>query len=63
MLTKLSAIKIPDIMKVHCLCRDSVTSQGVKERNDATDAPSPKRTSKDGRAQQRSVPTDVNREK
>ena len=63
MLTKLNAIKIPEIENVHCLCRESVTSHGMNESMDATEAPKPKSTSKDGSAQQRRVLSEVNREK
>jgi len=63
MFRKLSAISVPEIAKVHCLCLDRVTSHGNVDNVEATDAPSPANTSKDGRAQQSSVPTDVNNEK
>ena len=63
MFRKLRMIRIPDIENVHCLCRESVTNHGKDESIDATDAPKPSRTSKDGRAQQSSVLTDVNKEK
>jgi hypothetical protein len=63
MFTKLSAIRMPEIENVHCLCRESVTNHGRNESIDATDAPKPSRTRREGRAQQSSVPTDVNREK
>jgi hypothetical protein len=56
-------MRIPDVKNVHCLCRDSATSHGKVESMDATDAPKPKRTSKEGRAQQSSVLSDVNKEK
>jgi hypothetical protein len=45
------------------LWRESTTSHGVKESNDATDAPKPNRTSSDGRAQHKRVLRDVNRER
>jgi hypothetical protein len=57
------AIRMPEIENVHCLYRDSVISHGRNESIDATEAPNPSRTSRDGRAQQSSVPADVNREK
>jgi hypothetical protein len=60
---KLSAIRTPEIVNVHCLCRESATSHGMKESIEATDAPKPKSTSNDGSAQQSKVPTDVKREK
>ena len=63
MLTKLAKIKTPETANVHCLCRDSVTSQGMNDSIDATVAPSPIRTSNDGSAQHSNVPSDVNREK
>jgi hypothetical protein len=63
MFTKLKPIRMPDIENVHSLWRESVTNHGMNESIDATDAPKPSRTRRDGRAQQRSVPTDVNKEK
>jgi hypothetical protein len=62
-LAKLNAMNTPDTENVHSLCRESVTSHGKDERIDATDAPSPNRTSNAGSAQQSSVLTDVKREK
>ena len=61
--TKLSAIRMPDSENVHCLCRESVTSQGMNESADATDAPNPKSTSNEGSAQQSKVLSEVNSEK
>jgi len=49
--------------KVSTLCRDSVTSHGRNESIDASDAPSPNKTSNEGRAQQSRVPAEVNRER
>jgi hypothetical protein len=63
MFRKLSAIRVPETANVHCLCLERVTSHGTADRVEATDAPSPTSTSKDGRAQQSRVPTDVNNEK
>jgi len=63
MFTKLIAINTPDTENVHALWRERVTSHGMNERNDATDAPRPNNTSSDGRAQQSRVLTDVNSEK
>jgi hypothetical protein len=63
MFRKLSAIRMPDAENVHCLWRESVTSHGMNESAEATDAPKPKRTSKEGSAQQSRVLSDVNREK
>jgi len=63
MCTKLNAIKIPESANVHTLCRDSRTSQGMADNMEAMEAPKPNSTSNDGRAQQNSVPRDVNREK
>jgi len=40
-----------------------VTSHGKNESTDATDAPKPKSTRRDGNAQHNSVLTDVNSEK
>jgi len=60
---KLSAISVPEMENVHCLCRDSATNQGTAESVEATDAPSPASTSSEGRAQHNRVPTDVNKEK
>jgi hypothetical protein len=54
---------MPDTANVNPLCRDRTTSHGIEDSMEATDAPSPNRTSKDGSAQQSSVPTDVNSEK
>lgn len=48
---------------VQFLWRDKVTSQGAAESADATVAPSPKRTSNDGKAQQSKVPTDENNDR
>jgi hypothetical protein len=63
MFTKLSAIRTPDTPNVQCLCFESVTSHGTNERVEATDAPKPKSTSNEGRAQHTNVLTDVNKEK
>jgi len=61
--TKRSAISNPDIENVHCLCRERVTSHGMNESIDATDAPKPKRTNTEGSAQQSRVLSEGNREK
>src|ERR1700694_24163 len=61
MLTKLSAIRTPDTANVHHLCLESVTSHGMNESMDATDAPKPNSTSHEGSAPHRSVLSDVNR--
>jgi len=45
------------------LCLDSVTNHGKDDSVDATDAPNPASTRSDGRAQQSSVPREVNSEK
>jgi hypothetical protein len=63
MFTKLSAIRVPDTANVHCRCRESVTSHGMNESIDATEAPKPKSTSSDGSAQHTRVLSDVKREK
>jgi hypothetical protein len=63
MFTKLSAVRIPDTANVHCLCRESVTNHGMNDSIEATDVPRPTSTSNDGRAQQRRVLSEVNREK
>jgi hypothetical protein len=63
MLTKLTAISTPHVEKVHDLWRERTASQGMKESNDATEAPKPNRTSSDGSAQHKRVLTDVNRER
>jgi len=60
---KLNPIRMPVAANVHCLCLESVTSHGIADKVEATDAPSPASTSSDGRAQQSKVPTDVKREK
>jgi hypothetical protein len=59
----LKAIRLPDIEKVHCLCRDNVTNHGATESIDATDAPNPNSTSSEGNAQQNRVLRDVNSDK
>jgi len=48
---------------VSSLWRESVTNHGRNESADATVAPSPDRTSKEGRAQQSNVLRELNREK
>ena len=63
MFTKLSAMRMPDTANVHGLCRDNVTSHGMNESIDATEAPKPNSTSNEGSAQQRRVLNEVNREK
>ena len=55
---RLRAINAPDIEHVHALFRDRVTSHGIKISRDATDAPKPNSTSKDGSAQHRRVLTE-----
>jgi hypothetical protein len=54
---------MPEAANIHCLCLESVTSHGIADRVEATDAPNPASTRSDGRAQHSSVPTDVNNEK
>jgi hypothetical protein len=63
MFMKLRTIKAPDIENVQALWRESITSQGMTESIDATDAPSPINTSNDGRAQHNNVLRDVNSDK
>ncbi len=63
MFKKFSAIKAPETANVHCLCLESVTSHGNSDNVEATDAPSPASTKSEGKAQQSSVPTDVNNKK
>jgi hypothetical protein len=63
MFTKLAAISTPEMLKVQDLCRESATSHGKAESADATVAPNPTSTSKDGRAQHKSVLSEVNSEK
>lgn len=60
---KLSAINVPEMENVQCLWRDRVTSQGINESIDATDAPKPNSTNNEGRAQHSKVPSEVKREK
>jgi hypothetical protein len=60
---KLAPISTPERLKVQALCRESVTSQGRAESADATVAPNPTSTNKEGRAQHRSVLSEVNKEK
>src|SRR5436305_9150741 len=57
---KLAKINVPEIPNTHALCRDKVTSHGMNDNADATDAPRPNNTSSEGRAQQKSVLIDVN---
>jgi len=61
--TKLSAMSSPETENVNVLCRESVTSQGMDERSDPTDAHNPTRTRREGTAQQSSVLKEVNRDK
>jgi len=61
--TKLAAINTPDIENVQNWCCERRTSHGMKESNDATDAPKPNSTSSDGRAQHKRVLRDVNRDR
>ena len=63
MLRKLAAIRTPDMLNVHTLCRDNETSHGSDESAEATVAPSPSRTRTDGNAQHNKVLTDVKSEK
>jgi hypothetical protein len=63
MFTKLAAISTPEIPNVHGLWCERLTSQGAAESRDATDAPSPASTSREGNAQHSNVPRDVNNEK
>jgi len=53
----------PDMPKTQVLWCESVTSHGTADKNDATVAPSPTNTNRDGSAQQSSVPNDVNRDR
>src|SRR5262249_60253778 len=61
--SKLPPMSAPETRNTTLLCRESVTSHGTAERNEATVAPSPSRTRSDGSAQQSSVPNDVNRDR
>jgi hypothetical protein len=63
MLIKLAAISTPEMLKVQGLCRESATSHGKDESADATVAPKPMSTNKEGRAQHRSELSEVNSEK
>ena len=63
MLSKLKAINAPDIENVQPLWWDRVTSHGMNDSRDATDAPRPKSTSSDGKAQHSMVLKEVNNEK
>ena len=54
---------MPDIENVNCLWLERETSHGMKESIEATDAPNPNNTSKEGSAQQSSVLNDVNKDK
>jgi len=60
---KLAAMSAPEIPKTQGLCRDNATSQGQAVSVEATDAPRPASTSRDGRAQQSNVPTELKSEK
>jgi hypothetical protein len=62
-ITKLAAIRLPAMLKVHILCRDKLTSQGAAESSDATAVPIPSKTSMDGNAQQIKVLKELKREK
>jgi hypothetical protein len=62
-LRKLAAMRTPEILNVHALCRDNKTSQGKDDRTEATVAPSPSRTRTDGNAQHSNVPSEVKSEK
>jgi len=61
--TKLKTINAPDKENVHALWRERVTSHGMNESSDATEAPRPNKTSSEGRAQHIKVLRDVNNEK
>jgi len=61
--TKLAAISKPAMEKVQFLCREKAISHGADETTEATVAPSPSRTNKDGSAQHNNVLNDVNRDK
>src|SRR5579863_5915426 len=50
----------PAVVNTQTLWWDNSTSQGTNERTDATVAPRPNSTSNEGKAQQSSVPNDVN---
>jgi hypothetical protein len=63
MLMKLAAMRAPETLNVHPLCRDSETNHGSDESAEATVAPRPRRTRTDGNAQHRSVLNDVKSEK
>jgi hypothetical protein len=49
--------------KTQALWWERVTSHGTTESNEATVAPSPRSTKSEGNAQQRSVPSEVNRDR
>jgi len=42
--SKLPQIRTPETQKTQIFCRESVTSDGTEERNEATVAPSPRRS-------------------
>jgi len=60
--TKFAKINSPAIANVQFLCRENVISQGTDETTEATVAPSPIRTNREGNAQHSNVLNDVNSE-
>ena len=60
---KLRAMSVPEMEKVQILWRERVTSHGATDSSEATVAPRPRSTRTDGSAQQRSVLSEVKREK
>jgi hypothetical protein len=60
---KLAMMNRPATANVQFLYRERSISHGAAETTDATVAPSPSSTSKDGNAQHSSVPTDVKSER
>jgi hypothetical protein len=62
-ITKLIAIRTPAMLNVQILCRDTLTSHGAADSNDATVVPIPSKTRTEGSAQQMSVLKELKREK
>jgi len=61
--TKLAAIRVPAMLKVHILCRDRLTSHGAAQSREATVVPNPSKTRTDGGAQQIKVLNELKTEK
>src|ERR1700722_4737948 len=62
-IAKLAAMSVPEMLNVHCLCLEKLTSHGAVESREATVVPSPSKTNTDGSAQQMRVPNELKSEK